>query len=103
MSSEMEEELKKMHHKYKSLEEKNSMLIGKLAAFNKSIESRVNDVRIESNSPASEADIPTSNKFLSLSDESIIGEPTHKSPSKQQSVPLDQNNARNEADTILNL
>ncbi|CAB3982963.1 Hypothetical predicted protein [Paramuricea clavata] len=57
--SEMEEELKKMHHKYKSLEEKNSILIGKLAALNESIESRINDdVPIESNSPASDTDIP---------------------------------------------
>ena len=83
--TEMEEELKKMHHKCKSLEEKNSMLIGKLAALNENIESRINDdVTIESNSPASDADISTSNKFLSLSDESIIEEPTQKSPSKQQ-------------------
>jgi hypothetical protein len=78
------------------------MLIGKLAALNESIESRINDdVPIESNSPASDTDIPTSNKFLSLSDESIIEEPTHKSPSKQQSVTSGQNNTRNEADTIL--
>jgi hypothetical protein len=60
----MEEELKKMHHKCKSLEEKNSMLIGKLAALNESIESRINDdVTIESNSPESDADIPTSNSL----------------------------------------
>ncbi|CAB4009268.1 Hypothetical predicted protein [Paramuricea clavata] len=91
-----------MHHKCKSLEEKNSMLLGKLAALNESIKSRINDhVTIESDLPASGADIPTSNKFLSLSDESIIEEPSHKSSSKQHSVSSNPNNAKNEADTIL--
>ena len=68
--SNLEEDLKKLNLNYKSLEEKNSSLVGKLAALNENIENHTHNNETTASDAPTIVNIPTSNSFQPLMDQS---------------------------------